>query len=60
MKLPFRQISASLKQLSRLLVYIYMLCNFIEITLRHGFFRVHLLNILRPPFPKNIYGGLLL
>ena len=36
------------------------LCNFAEITLRHGCFPVNLLYILRPPFPKNTYGGVFL
>ena len=36
------------------------LCNFAEITLRHGCFPVNLLHILRTPFPKNTYGGVFL
>ena len=35
-------------------------CNFIEIALRHGCFRVSLLHIFRAPFLKNTSGGLLL
>ena len=35
-------------------------CNFIEITLRHGFFPVNLLHISRTPFYQNNYGRLLL
>ena len=37
-----------------------LLCNFIEITLRHGCSFVDLLRILRTPFFKNTYGLLLL
>ena len=37
-----------------------MLCNFIEITLRHGCCPVKLLYIFRTPFPKNTSGRLLL
>ena len=37
-----------------------LLCNFIEMTLRHGCFPVNLLHIFRTPFPKNTSGGLLL
>ena len=37
-----------------------LLCNFIEIALRHGCSPVNLLHILRTPFPKNTSGGLLL
>ena len=36
------------------------LCNFIEITLRHGCSPVNLLYISRTPFPKNTSGRLLL
>ena len=36
-----------------------LLCNFIEITLRHGCSPGHLLHIFRTHF-QNIYGGLLL
>ena len=35
-----------------------LLCNFTEITLRHGFSPVNLLHIFRIPFPKNTSGGL--
>ena len=35
-------------------------CNFVEITLRHGYSPVYLLHIIRTPFPKNTPGGLLL
>ena len=44
----------------RSVILIKLLCNFTEITLRHGFFSVELLNILRTPFHKGTYGGLLL
>ena len=37
-----------------------LLCNFIEITLRHECSPVNLLHILRTPFTKNTYGRLLL
>ena len=37
-----------------------LLCNFIEIALRHGCSPVNLLNIFRTPFPRNISGWLLL
>ena len=41
-------------------ISIKLLCNFIEITLRHGFSPVNLLHIFRTPFLKNISGWLLL
>ena len=37
-----------------------MLCNFIEITLRHGCSPINLLQIFRTPFPTKTSGGLLL
>ena len=37
-----------------------LLCNFIEMALRHGCSPVNLLQIFRAPFPKNTSGGLLL
>ena len=37
-----------------------LLCNFIEITLRHGCSPVNLLHIFRRPFFKNTSGRLLL
>ena len=37
-----------------------LLCNFIEIALRHGCSHVNLLHIFRTPFPKNTSGRLLL
>ena len=37
-----------------------LICNFIEITLLHGFSPVNLLRIFRTPFLKNNSGGLLL
>ena len=37
-----------------------LLCNFIEIALRHGCSPVNLLHIFRIPFPKNTSGRLLL
>ena len=40
-------------------ISIKLLCNFIEITLRHGCSPVNLLHIFRTPFPKNTSGGLL-
>ena len=41
-------------------ISIKLLCKFIEITLRHGCYPVHLLHIFKRPFPKNTSGGLLL
>ena len=40
-------------------ISIKLLCNFIEITLQHGYSPVKLLHIFRSPFPRNISGGLL-
>ena len=37
-----------------------LLCNFIEIALRHGCSRVNLLHIFRTPFLRNTSKGLLL
>ena len=37
-----------------------LLCNFIEITLRHGSFPANLLHIFKPPFHKSISERLLL
>ena len=37
-----------------------LLCNFIEITLRHGCSPVNLVHIFRTSFPKNTSDGLLL
>ena len=37
-----------------------LLCNFLEITLRHGCSPINLLRIFRTPFPKNSSEGLLL
>ena len=42
------------------MIFIKMLCNFIEITLRHGCYPVNLLYILRTPFSKKTSGRLLL
>ena len=41
-------------------ISIKLLCNFTEITLRHGWFPVNLLHFLRTYFPKSTSGGLLL
>ena len=41
-------------------ISIKLLCNFTEITLRHGCSTVNLLHIFRTPFPKNTFGQLLL
>ena len=41
-------------------ISIKLLCNFIEITLRHGCSLVNLLHVFRTPFPKNTFGRLLL
>ena len=37
-----------------------LLCNFIQIKLRHGYSPVNLLHIIGTPFPKNNSGELLL
>ena len=37
-----------------------LLCNFVEITLRHGCSPVNRLHIFRTPFPKNTSSGLFL
>ena len=39
---------------------VYLLCNFIEIELRHGCSPVNLPHIFRIPFPRNTSGRLLL
>ena len=44
----------------RNVISIKLLCNFIEITLRHECSPVNLLRIFRTPFSKNTYGGMLL
>ena len=44
----------------RSVISIKLLCNFIEITLRHGWSPVHLLHIFRINFAKNTPGWLLL
>ena len=44
----------------RSVVSIKLLCNFIDITFRHGYSPVNLLYISRTPFPKNTSGWLLL
>ena len=44
----------------RSVISIKLLCNFIEITLRHGCSPVNLLHIFRTPFSKNTSGRLLL
>ena len=44
----------------RSVISIKLQSSFTEITLRHGCSPVNLLDILRTPFYKNIYGGLLL
>ena len=41
-------------------ISIKLLCNFIEIALRHGCFPVYLPHTFRTPFLKNTSGGLLL
>ena len=41
-------------------ISIKLLCNFIEIALRHGCSPVNLLHIFRTPFLKNTSGSLLL
>ena len=44
----------------RSVISIKLLCNFIEITLRHGCSPVNLLYVFRKPFPKNNSRRLLL
>ena len=44
----------------RSVISIKLLCNFIEITLPHGWSPVNLLHIFRTPLPKNTSGWLLL
>ena len=44
----------------RSVISIKLLCNFIEIALRHRCSPVNLLHIFRTPFPRNAFGGLLL
>ena len=44
----------------RSVILIKLLCNFIEITFRHGCSPVNLLHNSRTPFPKNTSGWLLL
>ena len=44
----------------RSMISIKLLCNFIEITLRHGCSPVDLMHIFKTFFPKNTSGGLLL
>ena len=44
----------------RSVISIKLLCNFIEIALRHGCSPVDLLHIFRTPFPRNSSGWLLL
>ena len=44
----------------RSVISIKLLCNFIEITLRHGCSPVNLLHIFRTPLPRNNSGWLLL
>ena len=48
------------EHLCRSVISIKLLCNFIEITLRHGCSPVNLLHIFRAPFTKNTSGRLLL
>ena len=42
------------------MISIKLLCNFIEITRRHGRSPVNLLHIFRTLFPRNTSGGMLL
>ena len=44
----------------RSVISIKLLCNFIEMALRHGCSPVNLWHIFRTPFRKNKYGALLL
>ena len=45
---------------SRSVISINLLCNFIEIALRHGCSPVNLLHLFEAPYPKNPSGRLLL
>ena len=42
----------------RNVISIKLLCNFIEIALRHGCSTVNVLHIFRTPFPQNSFGGI--
>ena len=42
------------------MISIKLICNFLEITLRHGCSPANLLHIFRTPFPRNTSGCLLL
>ena len=44
----------------RSMISIKLICNFIEITLSHGYCHVNLLYIFRTPFPTNTSGDLIL
>ena len=44
----------------RSVILVKLLCNFIEITLRHECSPLNLLHIFRTPFPRNTSGRLLL
>ena len=44
----------------RSVISIKLLCNFIEITLRHGCSPINLMHIYKKSFPKKTTGGLLL
>ena len=53
-----KRCSENVQQISRRtpmphVISINLLCNFIEIALRHGCFPVHLLHFFRTPFPRN-------
>ena len=52
--------SENMQQIYRRKPMLKLLCNFIEITLRHACFPVNLLHIFRTPFSKNTAGWLLL
>ena len=48
------------EHLCRSVISIKLLCNFTEITLRHGWSSVNLLHVFRAPFTKDTSGWLLL
>ena len=52
------EVSLVFLKVEKILQEIKLLCNFIEITLRHGCSPVNLLYIFRIPFSKNISGWL--
>ena len=57
----FRKYTTNLQENTRAVAWFQWCCsNFIEIALRYACSPVNLLHIFRTPFPKNIFGRLLL